>query len=329
MTVTLSIKNVPDELAQRLKEPFGNTEERTRIREWRKKLLAEHPQLHEAELPAKGAEGKLNGRQYAQMVEKAKEHIFAGDIFEVCVCNRFLAPYSGTSERLYQCLRSVNEAPFASYLRSPEVEVISSSPERFMRLDRQGWAETRPIKGTRPRGATPEQDEALRESLRTEEKDLAENIMIVDLARNDLGRVCEFGTVRAPELRIVETYPFNHQLVSTVRGKLLPGRSPVDLIRASYPGGSMTGAPKVEAMKIIARLEPVNRGIFSGAIGYFGYDGALDLNIVIRTLVRVGDMISFHVGGAIVADSDPDAEYQETLDKAYGLVSAIGLARAS
>lgn len=151
--------------------------------------------------------------------------------------------------------------------------------------------------------------------------------MIVDLARNDLGRVCEFETVRVPELRIVETYPYVHQLVSTVRGRLRPEYNSIDLIRAAFPGGSMTGAPKVEAMKIIDRLEPVKRGVFSGSIGYFGFDGAFDLSIVIRSFVKVGKKLTFHVGGAIVADSDPEEEYQETIDKAHGLVAALEFLR--
>ena len=157
------------------------------------------------------------------------------------------------------------------------------------------------------------------------EKDRAENIMIVDLVRNDLGRVCAFGTVEVPKLQVIESFAFTHQMVSTIRGRLRPGLDEIDLFRAAFPPGSMTGAPKIEAMKIIAALEPVKRGIFSGSIGYIGDDGRLDLNIVIRTLIRAGRELFFHTGGAIVADSDPEEEYRETLDKAAGLVAAIQL----
>ncbi len=265
---------------------------------------------------------------YLDVVRRAREHIAAGDIFEVCTSQRFDTEYAGSGTDLLRVLRSVSEAPFASYLRYPELEVISSSPERFLSLDRERWAETRPIKGTRPRGATPEADAALHHDLATCEKDAAENVMIVDLARSDLGRVCEFGSVTVPELLAIESYPFTHQMVSTVRGRVRHDVEPIDVVMAAFPGGSVTGAPKHEAMKIIDSLEPVKRGVFSGAIGYFDLDGAFDLNIVIRTFVKRGDDLHFHVGGAVVPDSVPADEYQETLDKAHGLVTALELARA-
>jgi para-aminobenzoate synthetase component 1 len=263
---------------------------------------------------------------YLRVVEEAREHIASGDVYEVCTCNAYETESSASGSALYRALSGISPAPFAAYLRFPEVEVISSSPERFMRLDRDRWAETRPVKGTRPRGASPEEDERNRNDLASSAKDNAENVMIVDVARNDLGRVCRFGTVSVPELRVIESYPLTHQLVSTVRGQLAEGKKPMDLIRASFPGGSMTGAPKIEAMKIIDRLEPIKRGIFSGAIGYLDFDGALDFNIVIRTLVKKGKSVSFHVGGAIVSDSDPSAEFQELMDKAHGMVIALELA---
>ncbi len=261
--------------------------------------------------------------EYLNVVAAAREHIFAGDVFELCTTQRFDTRWSGDGRALYEALRTVNPAPFAAWLKLPEVEVLSASPEQFLSLDRTGRAQTRPIKGTRPRGATPEEDERLREELRTSEKDRAENVMIVDLARNDLGRVCRFGTVKVPQLMEVESFAFTHQLVSTVTGVLREGLGPVDLLRAAFPGGSMTGAPKVEAMRLIDSLEPVKRGVFSGSIGYFDFEGALDLSIVIRTFVRRGDLLTFHVGGAIVSDSVPEDEYQETLDKAHGLVAAF------
>lgn len=279
--------------------------------------------LSEDELAARGVVPVIPRAEYLALVARAKEHIRAGDVFEICTCNRFDTTFRGSGESLYGALRRVNPAPYAAYLRLPGVEVLSSSPERFLKLDRDGWAETRPIKGTRPRGATPEADRALREALLRSEKDRAENVMIVDLARNDLGRVCAFGTIEVPELQIVESFAFTHQMVSTIRGRLAPGRTPVDLLAAAFPGGSMTGAPKVEAMKIIDGLEPVKRGIFSGSIGYFDYQGAFDLSIVIRTFVKQGDALHFHVGGAIVEDSDAAEEHQEILDKAAGLIAAL------
>jgi para-aminobenzoate synthetase component 1 len=293
----------------------------------RKERLKSRPRLMDAHLEDLGVRPVVSHAKYVEIVDTAKEHIFAGDIFEVCTSQRFDTELSGELRDVYRILRTVSQAPFSAYLKFPEFEVASSSPERYLRLDRQRWAETRPIKGTRPRGRTPEEDEAYKQDLATTEKDHAENIMIVDLARNDLGRVCEFGTVIVPELRVIESYTYTHQLVSTVGGHLRDEFSAIDLIRATFPGGSMTGAPKVEAMKIIDRLEPVKRGVFSGCIGYFDFDGAMDLNIVIRTLVKRGDRVSFHVGGAIVADSVSEEEYQETLDKAHGMVTALEFAR--
>ena len=293
----------------------------------RRERLQSRPRLKDAHLEGLGVRPVVSHARYVEIVDTAKEHIFAGDIFEVCTSQRFDTELSGKLLDVYRMLRVISQAPFGSYLKFPEMEVSSSSPERYLRLDRQRWAETRPIKGTRPRGCTPAEDEAYKQDLATAEKDHAENIMIVDLARNDLGRVCEFGTVCVPELRIIESYTYTHQLVSTVRGHLRDEHDAIDLIRATFPGGSMTGAPKVEAMKIIDRLEPVKRGVFSGCIGYFDFDGAMDLNIVIRTLVKLGNRASFHVGGAIVADSDSEEEYQETLDKAHGMVTALEFVR--
>lgn len=302
-----------------------------RIREaWverRRQALVDRPRLEDRHLEPLGIHPVVSREQYLDIVRSAREHILAGDIFEVCTTQRFDTSFTESGIDLYRILRAINPAPFSAYLRMGELEVMSSSPERFMRLDREGWAETRPIKGTRPRGKTPEDDAALVADLSSCVKDRAENVMIVDLARNDLGRVCRFGSVGVPQLMTVETYPYTHQLVSTVKGQLREGLDAVDLLRASFPGGSMTGAPKVEAMKIIDALEPVKRGVFSGSIGYLGYDGAFDLSIVIRTMVKVGDRMSFHVGGAIVADSDPAEEYQETLDKAHALVTAIEFCR--
>jgi anthranilate/para-aminobenzoate synthase component I len=224
-------------------------------------------------------------------------------------------------------MRQINPAPMGSYLRFPEIEVLSCSPERFLRVDADRWVETRPIKGTRPRGRTRLEDEALAIDLATALKDSAENTMIVDLARNDLGRVCEFGTVEVTSLRAVERYASVFQLVSTVRGRLRPEVTTAQLLEAVFPGGSMTGAPKVEAMRLINLLEDSRRGVFSGAVGYMSYSGELDLSIVIRTVIKRGDDLFFHTGGAVTSDSTPAAEYQETLDKACAIVRAIEMAR--
>ena len=261
---------------------------------------------------------------YVRAVRTVQEHISAGDVFEVCLSHRLQAPLAGGSTwELYQELRRINPAPFACYLSFPEAQVISSSPERFLSLGVDRIAETRPIKGTRPRGATGEEDEKLRHDLYHSEKDRAENVMIVDLSRNDLGRVCKFRTVHVPELMTIEKYATVFQMVSAVRGELRDDVDGLELIKAAFPGGSMTGAPKIEAMKIIDRLEPVKRGIYSGSIGYLDFAGPLDLNIVIRTFIVKDRQCYFNVGGAIVADSDPRGEYLETLDKARALVAAL------
>ncbi len=261
--------------------------------------------------------------EYMDVVRKSKEHIFAGDIFEVCTTHRLETDFSGNAFDLYLELRKVNPAPFASYLNFPEVTTVSSSPERFLRVQNNGWGESRPIKGTRPRGKDEIEDKSLYDELFSSIKDRAENVMIVDLVRNDFGRVCEFGTVEVPELMIIERYATVFQMVSTIIGKLEEGYDCFDLIKACYPGGSMTGAPKIESMTIIDNLEPVKRGIYSGSIGYLDFSGNVDLNIVIRTIILKDEKAYFQVGGAIVADSDPLEEYLETLTKANALIRAL------
>jgi aminodeoxychorismate synthase component I len=261
---------------------------------------------------------------YSRAVQTVKDHIAAGDVYQVCLTHRHETPLVGGSAwDLYKELRRINPAPFASFLRFPEVEIVSSSPERFLKVDASGLAECRPIKGTRPRGKTPVEDERLRNELQNSPKDRAENVMIVDLVRNDFGRVCRYGSVLVPDFLTIEEYATVFQMVSTVEGRLAEGRDRFDLIRACFPGGSMTGAPKIEAMKIIDTIEPVTRGIYSGAIGYLDFRGAMDLSMVIRTIIVKDGRCYFHVGGGIVADSDPAAEYQETQDKAKALTMAI------
>ena len=261
---------------------------------------------------------------YQAGVAKIIDYIRAGDIFQANLSQRFRArlPEHFDSFALYQRLRAVNPAPFAAYLNFGDVVLASSSPERFLRV-RGDMVETRPIKGTRPRGMTPAEDAALAEVLRESAKDRSENVMIVDLLRNDLSRVCRDHSVHVPELCVLESYATVHHLVSTVTGRLRPGMTAVDLLRAAFPGGSITGAPKVRAMEIIAELEPTRRGPYCGCIGYIGFDGAMDTNIAIRTLAFKNQTAVFQAGGGIVADSDPALEYEETLDKAKALFACF------
>ena len=261
---------------------------------------------------------------YLEHVATAKAHIRAGDAFEICLTHRLDVPFDGDAFTLWQSLRRANPAPRAAFLDLPEGAVVSASPERFLHLDSANIAHSRPIKGTRPRGETPETDDALAEQLRTSPKDRAENAMIVDVVRNDFGRVCRFGSVTTPEVLVVETHPSVHQLVSTIRGELDPDRDAIDLLRACFPPASMTGAPKIEAMTILEDLEPTERGVYSGALGAFGYDGTLDLSVVIRTIVVREGLATLHVGGAIVSDSDPASEWDETMVKARASLLALG-----
>ncbi|HKW41557.1 MAG TPA: aminodeoxychorismate synthase component I [Gemmatimonadales bacterium] len=275
------------------------------------------------DVPGVGVRSNFTREAYLDAVGRVIEYVFAGDIFQANLSQRLQAPLVGTPLDLYRRLRQRNPAPFSAYLDCGEVIVASSSPERFLSVEPGGRVETRPIKGTRPRGLSPEHDAALAQALAESDKDRAENVMIVDLLRNDLSRVCGAGTVRVPELFAIEHYATVHHLVSTVVGALAPERSPVDLLRAAFPGGSITGAPKVRAMQIIAELEPTQRAVYCGAIGYLSRSGALDTSIVIRTCLVLGRDVFVQVGGGIVADSDPELEYRETLDKARGLIAAL------
>jgi para-aminobenzoate synthetase component 1 len=276
-----------------------------------------------------GLRSSFTHRGYLDAVTRVREYIIAGDIFQANLSQRLDAPLEEDPWHLYRRLREVNPAPFAAYLEFDGLHLASASPERFLRLDPTGEVETRPIKGTRPRGLSPLHDAALSRSLQESEKDRAENLMIVDLLRNDLSRVCRPGSVRVPELFALEPYRTVHHLVSTVIGRLGPGRDATDLLAATFPGGSITGAPKVRAMEIIAELEPSRRGPYCGSVGYLSVTGAMDTSIVIRTFVVLGGRAWFSVGGGIVADSDPEAEYQETLDKARALITTLAGAVAT
>jgi para-aminobenzoate synthetase component I len=271
-----------------------------------------------------GLRSTFTHRGYLDAVGRVREYIIAGDIFQANLSQRFQGPLPETSFELYCRLRHRNPAPFAAYLAFDELAVLSASPERFLRLDQERrLVETRPIKGTRPRGLGPMHDAALGRALAESEKDRAENVMIVDLLRNDLSRVCRAGTVRVPELFALEHHPTVHHLVSTVLGELESSADATDLIRAAFPGGSITGAPKVRAMEVIAELEPTQRGVYCGSIGYISVTGDMDTSIVIRTYLALRDRIYFQAGGGIVADSDPELEYRETLDKARGLIETL------
>jgi para-aminobenzoate synthetase component 1 len=260
---------------------------------------------------------------YLEAVARVREYIFAGDIFQANLSQRFEASLDGSAWSFYRRLRARNAAPFAVYMDCHEAAIVSASPERFLRVDVAGHVETRPIKGTRPRGVGPEHDAALGQALAESAKDRAENLMIVDLMRNDLSRVCAPGSVRVSELFSLEHYPTVHHLVSTVVGNLESGRDALHLLRAAFPGGSITGAPKLRAMEIIAELEPSRRGVYCGSIGYWSLTGELDTSIAIRTAVVQGGRVYVSAGGGIVADSDPAEEYDETLDKARGLIDAL------
>lgn len=261
-------------------------------------------------------------QKYLQAVGKAKNYIRKGDIFQVNLSQKFHTKLVLSPHRLYQSLREINPAPFAAYLSFSDIKILSSSPERFLRVKGRE-IQTRPIKGTRPRGRNKQEDEKLGKELLASEKDRAELVMIIDLERNDLGRVCQYGSVKVEELVKLEVYPTVFHTASTIRGTLAPGKDRIDLLRATFPGGSITGAPKIRAMEIIDELEPSKRNVYTGSLGYFGFNETMDLNIVIRTFLAKNDDLYFQVGGGIVADSDPEEEFQETLDKAKALVSSL------
>jgi para-aminobenzoate synthetase component 1 len=306
---------------QRAQERLNNIKEKLAIFPHNPPL----PVLNVTEAKKSELVGNFTHDHYVTAVAKARQYIIEGDIFEVNISQRFETRLSIPPWELYLRLRNINPAPFASYLGFDKVTIVSSSPERFLRV--QGdRVETRPIKGTVRRGKTSREDLKNARKLLASIKDHAENMMIVDLERNDLGRVCRYGSVRVSELAILEMFPTVYHLTSTVVGILRSDKNRYDLLKATFPGGSITGAPKVRSMEIIDELEPTRRSVYTGSIGYLSFDGNMDINIVIRTFIIKGNRAYFQVGGAVVYDSDPESEYQETLDKGRALVKALDLA---
>lgn len=259
---------------------------------------------------------------YLDAIRCIKDYITAGDVYQVNFSQRIETHIDIPPHELYKKLRSINPAPFSSYLAFDDVAIISSSPERFLRVNAR-HVQTRPIKGTRPRGENAETDEILKQALLSSPKDDAELTMIIDLERNDLGRVCDYGSVRVVERKVLEAYPTVYHLVSTIEGDLYERYDFIDLLKATFPGGSITGAPKIRAMQIIDELEPTQRSVYTGAIGYIGFNGDTDLNIAIRTFIMKGKAVYFQVGSGIVADSDAEEEYEETLHKARALIESL------
>jgi len=312
----------------KLKERARMKRAEERLNHLKELVVKKQPELKEDDaLPRQNISLKSNfgRRSYLKAVEKAREYILAGDIFQVNLSQRFEAELPVSPYEFYRKLRRVNPAPFSAYLGFEDAIIASSSPERFLKVT-GSEVQTRPIKGTRRRGKTEAEDEALSAELVASPKDRAENIMIVDLERNDLGRICSYGSVRVTELAALEKYASVFHLTSTVEGELRQGEGCISLLKAAFPGGSITGAPKVRAMEIIDELEPTRRGVYTGAIGYLGFDDDMDLNIVIRTCIIKKRRVYFQVGGGIVYDSQPRAEYQETLDKARAFIEALKLA---
>ncbi|WKY47989.1 aminodeoxychorismate synthase component I [Eubacteriaceae bacterium ES3] len=307
----LGIEEDPQDLIDRLKIKVELAEKRSK---------EEMPQLTlNEELAFKG---NFTKEGYMDALDAIHEYIRAGDIYQTNLTQRFQCELQLSPLELYGVLRKINPAPFASFLDFGEGQIVSSSPERFIKVvDRA--IETRPIKGTMPRGKTPQEDAGNRKCLENSEKDKAELLMIVDLQRNDVGKICKSGTVKVPELYKLETYETVFHLVSTVVGQLKDDISPVDCVKATFPGGSITGAPKIRAMEIIDELEPTQRNIYTGSIGYLGFNGDLDLNIVIRTIVCKDGEGYFQVGGGIVWDSDNQLEYEETYHKGKALFEAL------
>ena len=260
----------------------------------------------------------MTEESYSDAFKKIKKYIREGDCYQVNLAQRFSAMVDGNPWLAYQALRKINPSPFSAYMNYPDFQILSNSPERFLSVTER-IVQTKPIKGTRPRAKDKNKDASLLQELINSKKDQAENVMIVDLLRNDISKNCELGSVQVPKLFDIESFPNVHHMVSTITGKLRDQRSAIDLLRGCFPGGSITGAPKLRSMEIIEELEPHRRGIYCGSIGYIGFDGNMDTNIAIRTIVHKDQHMYFYAGGGIVYDSEVSAEYQETFDKAAAI----------
>ncbi len=269
-----------------------------------------------------GLHSNISSDQYIKMVERAKHYIEEGDIYQANLSQRFETTFNGEAFDLYENLRQINPSPFSGYLKLGDLTLVSSSPERLVKIQKE-VLETRPIAGTRPRGRTIEEDSHLATELLLNEKEQAEHLMLVDLERNDLGRICQYGSVQVTDQMFVEQYSHVSHIVSNIRGILKPGVTFKDILKAVFPGGTITGCPKIRCMEIIDELEPVARGPYSGSFGYVGFADYIDLNIIIRTILLKDDKAYFHVGAGIVADSIPEKEYQETLDKAAAMINVL------
>jgi anthranilate synthase component 1 len=266
---------------------------------------------------------------YCEAVEAAKEHIRAGDIFQVVLSQRFTVPRDGLDTfDVYRAMRVINPSPYMYFLRFGDVRIAGASPETLVRLE-DGVAEVRPIAGTRPRGATHEEDLRVEREMHDDPKEVAEHVMLVDLGRNDVGRISTAGSVRVNERMVTERYSHVMHITSNVQGKLAEGRDAIDVLAATFPAGTLSGAPKVRAMQIIEALEPERRGIYGGAVGYIGFDGNMDVAIAIRTIVEQHGLLRVQAGAGIVEASKPDAEYDETVNKARAALVSIAAARAS
>lgn len=283
--------------------------------------VAAEPQATPASLQA-SLQSNITEAEYVQMVERAKNYIEEGDIYQANLAQRLAVEYAGDPFPLYQRLRRVNPSPFSGYLKFDDMVLASSSPERLVKVVKDA-VETRPIAGTRPRGKSEEEDARLSSELLLNEKEKAEHLMLVDLERNDLGRICKHGSVEVTDLMFLEQYSHVCHIVSNIQGQLKPGIEVTDILAAVFPGGTITGCPKIRCMEIIDELEPSTRGPYSGSFGYIGFSRHLDLNIVIRTILVQDGKAYFHVGAGIVADSIPEKEWQETLDKAAAMIQAL------
>jgi para-aminobenzoate synthetase component 1 len=303
----------------RLREAVGEAEGRRDVGRNRRRVGDNVPHLKERAEPV----SNMTRADYLGRVARIKDYLAAGDIYQVNLAQRFEATTAEHPLAIYERLRALSPAPFGAYLELGGWQILSSSPELFLRVDAAGGARTRPIKGTRPRGRSPAEDQDLAAELVASAKDQAELLMIVDLERNDLGRVCRTGSVRVEERQRLETHPTVFHLVATVSGRLAPEHDLYDALRSMLPGGSISGVPKIRALQIIAELEPCRRQVYTGALGWLGFDGTCALNVAIRTLVCHGGRARYQVGGGIVADSDPAGEFEETLAKGRAMREAV------